>query len=840
MNGTDRSHRRTLGAELRGAAIGARHVVRRLRHSPGISAAAILTCALATGIYASVIAVVDRIVLRPLPYYEPERLIQISSEARGREWRFEISPTDLADGPARLRALYSRPIREQVGAIASSAPALGSGTSFTLSGDTATVTLYSATFGLLGTLGVRPAAGRDFVEDDAAAPGTTVLISHNLWRDRFGLSNAVFEQTFQAASAGIGLGAERPYELRIVGVLPQGFIPPSPSVTGGFDGLMLFRESRGSPGPSAVSHPVIARLRPDVSMERAAAEITAVATGVWHHEPGLHSSGNEPDRLVVQPLQAGLFHRLKGFARLAMLAAALLVALTAANLAVLLIVHHRQRARETAVHAALGASGASLVLVPVFEALVLAGAGGLIGLALAATLNRYVMLGLPDHLRVLATPIADVRILAAALAIVVVAGLAAALPAAYYRRRLDVMTLVRGGARGRSPARSHWRVALLVAQMALTTTLVGGAVIAGRNYLAVATATGFDPDGLVEFSVQHGRGLPPADRVQRTLDVIRKDPAVRLAGASWPNPIGRFTYTQEEMFWNDRSEAGGTWGVTPGLLEAMGTPLRAGRYFSDGDFLSAAPVAILNERGARTLFPSVPLTQVVGRFIESRFGTRTIIGVVQDTKPLGGTAAIAGVYVAITDPLSIPTAVENFSVIVRYDGSSPNRARLLDALEAEFGKVSLLTTPTLPKARAALQAPTFLLMLLLALGIAATAVSATVVVVMTSMTAAMRQHEMAVRVALGARLRHVLALFARSEGGTYLAGLAIGLPMALWFGSLLQAFIVEAGAADRLTYVAAALLMLLAIAGAVTQSVLRFHRRLARSIHAELTESARM
>jgi ABC-type antimicrobial peptide transport system permease subunit len=161
-------------------------------------------------------------------------------------------------------------------------------------------------------------------------------------------------------------------------------------------------------------------------------------------------------------------------------------------------------------------------------------------------------------------------------------------------------------------------------------------------------------------------------------------------------------------------------------------------------------------------------------------------------------------------------------------------ASITASLEARFGAGSLLSSPISPRIDAFMQAPRFLLMLLLGLGITAIVISTMAVFVMTTIAAGLRRHEIAVRVAMGASLRHVVRLFSRSELGTCLVGLLLGLPIAYWFGRLLQAFVIEAPATSHASYVLAGLVVFVVVVAASGQSVLRFHRRLRRTIQHEL------
>ena len=795
--------------------------VRQLWRSPGVVLAAIAICALATSLSASVVSVVDRIVLRPLPFHEPAELVQISSR----------SPSNTRSD-ALLPVLYGTAIREHAKAIAASSFALNGSTSLAI-GNNAPATFYFAPHSLLRTLGVRVVAGRDFVEQDVNTPGRHVLISQDVWQNRFGGAHDVFDRRFDSEKVGDMFGRRLPEPLWIVGVLPPDFIPPSSAITERLDGLILTRDYRAPAGSLTTFAPaLIARLRPGWTLEAAASELQSVARSVWNDRPDIQASSTPPELILVEPLRSGLFYKLAGFARLTLVAAALLVALGAVNLAILLVVHHRRHERDAAIQAALGASASTLVIAPLVEALLLSSAGCALGLGLAAGFTRLLTLGLPDHLRLLAVPITDVRVIAASVLIAAAAGLAAGIPAALYRRRAPMLNLVRSVARRRQ-VNTAWRPALLVVQMAVTTTLVGGAVVAGRNYLAAATAQGFEAEGLATLSSQYLIAVPPSQRVPQILRAVDALPDVAAAGVAVPNLI--LPSEEDDPFWTDRGFTGGTWGITARLFETTATPVRAGRAFSDQEVWSGSPVALLNEKGARLLFPSERLRDVVGRQIDTRHGQRVVVGIVQDIKPIGRTTATAGLFVPITDPLAKDVdKVTSLPVLVRTTSAAIDTERATKHLDTELGGGNVIAFPAAPRLHAVLQAPTVLLILLLSLGIGAVAISATVVFAMTSMTAEMRRHEVAVRVALGARLGHVVTLFAKGEGGITLLGLGLGIPMSIWLGRLLQTFVMEAAATDYLTYVVAGVLMIVTVFTAVSQSVVRFHRRVIRSIQREL------
>lgn len=515
---------------------GIRVLNRRFRGAPGLVFAAVTVGALATSLNASVVSVVDRIVLRPLPFLEPDQLIQVSSRSQA------DSRSD-----ARLSLLYSSAIRERAKSISSSSFALGSSTTLRIANGAA-ATFYSATHNLLPTLGVRVAAGRDFVEPDAASPGRHVLISRELWLNQFGGAHDVFARSWESETVGDMFGRRFSEPLWVVGVLPPDFVPPSSEITEQLDGLILTREYRApATNPTMTSPALIARLRPGQTLDAAASEIKAVAQAAWIQRTDLHESGVPPDLLVIEPLRSGLFYKLTGFARLTLLAAALLVALSAVNLAILLVVHHRRHEREAAIQSALGPK-----------------------------------------------------------------------------------------------VNTSWRAALLVIQMAVTTTLIGGAVVAGRNYLAAATAQGFDAEGLATLSAQYLVGLPPAQRIPQIVHAVAGLREVAAVGVSVPSILGPFLHGESETFWKDRGVAGGIWGITDRLFEATATPMRAGRGFSEDEVAGRAPVALLNETGARVLFPAEKVRNIVGREIDTRQGRRVVVGVVQDIKPIGRTDAIAG------------------------------------------------------------------------------------------------------------------------------------------------------------------------------------------------------
>jgi hypothetical protein len=605
--------------------------------------------------------------------------------------------------------------------------------------------------------------------------------------------------------------------------------------------------------------PLVARLKPGVTFEAARADITSIVRRVHDRPAGVGGSDAPAGvEVTVEPLRSALLSPLTGVARLTVLGAALLVALSTANLAMLLVVHHGTRRREAAIQTALGASTSSLILTPVVEAVVLAGAGVALGLVTAIALHHVVTGVLPGHLRALAVPIADARVLVATILIVLVAAIAGGLPAAWYRRRADATGLLRMSAARTTRSHAAWRTALVITQVAVTTAFVGGGVIAVRNYLAAATSLGYEPRGL-------GPDLRP----------VRNDAARcrSCSGDSRPHPVrprrrgrrghaaGRAACDQLRRGILDHERHQGRRMGRVGRdvrRDAGAPPCRSIHHRLSVE--SGAPVLVLNGRGLVALFPSVAPKDAIGLHLDTPHGARTIVGIIEDIKPLGQTTGAPGLYVPLGDPLT-PSTGSDASFLVRsrradaFDraqtyafeatgaGSvAPGRAasrepllaRVTASLEARFGAGSLMSSPISPRTEAFVQGPRFLLMLLLGLGITSMVISTMAVFVMTTIAAGLRRHEIAVRAAMGASLAHVVRLFSRSELGTCLVGLLVGLPMACWFGRLLQAFVIEAPATSHAGYVLAAFVVLAAIVAAAGQSLLRFHRRLRRTIQHEL------
>ncbi len=563
------------------------HALKSLRRSPGFTAVAILTLGLGIGANVAIFSVVNAALIRPLPFPDPGQLVRLNPETR--KLSGSASPPDFADWRAQAHSFTEM-------------AAVNQGT-WALSADGPAEQLPGArvTPGFFRVMGVAPAAGRGFTDDDAA-PGqdNTVVISERLWRTRFGSS---------PATLGSHLRLDGVSRL-VTGIMPAGFDFPDAAdlwLPMGFDAQVLATQ-RG-----AHYLDVYARLEPGVPLPDAGTEMAAIAERIGKAYP----QANPGQTVRVTSLHDALVGNARGALLLLLAAVGVVLLIASVNVANLLLARGAARAREVAVRAALGASSARLASLVLAESLWLGLAGALLGLGLAVWGTGLVV--------ALAPPIAglkDVAVDRTVFGFALVEGLLTSclfglLPALRSGRRLDLQHGLRdGGAAvgGRAGRRS--RSILVVAEVALAVVLVVGAGLLLKSFARLSHVdAGFDPRDLLTFEVS----LPNLYSVERTaqfygslLERIDGLPGVQSAGAVFGLPLSGFGYqisvseldgrtlAPEEQ---DRTVSPQVRVITPDYLRSMGMRLVRGRGLTSADRNGATPVVLVNEAAARQLWP---------------------------------------------------------------------------------------------------------------------------------------------------------------------------------------------------------------------------------------------
>jgi predicted permease len=792
---------------LESAVADSRYALRQLRRNPGFASLAILTLALGIGATTAIFSVVYGVLLRPLPYPDPDRIVAVfETTSKG-------SPSRLADPNFDDFRDQSRSFR----AIAKYADFVVS----VAGGAEPTRTRAAAVSpAFLAALGVQPRLGRDFDATDArkGAP-PTLLVSHDYWRLRLGSPRELAPLRLKVDDAVFS----------VIGVLPPGFRFPADV------DLWLAADLEGE-NPSRTSHnySALARLRDGVTVAQAKADVSAIARRIRE------SSSERGDYLLADATVVPLHESLTGRARPALLvllaAVGFLLLVACANVANLQLAQASARSRELAVRSALGAPRARLVRQFLSEALLLALAGGGLGVLGAVAGVRGLIALAPPELPRLESVAVSLPVLAVAflVSVAVAAGLGA-FTAVRATAGSVRETLTQGG-RGQAGSAGAQRAgrAIVAAQVAITLVLAVGAGLFARSLTKVLeVAPGFRVDSVLAMDVALPSRDDPAAKAGQArffatlLGRLSALPGVRQAGATGGLPMdgghpdGLFllmapgaeapTPERLEGLFQQKERLGTAdfCPATEGYFRVLGIPLVRGRLFDDHDGPDSPHVALVTEALARARWPG---QDVIGQTIE--FGNMdgdlrllTIVGVVGDTHEYGlESQPRPTVYVNL---LQRPRPQASVTLLTSGDVASVVSAArgVVQQLDPEvpvrFRALSQVVSATLGSRR-------FNLVLIGGFALTALLLAMAGVFGVMAYAVAQRTREIGVRLALGAGSGEVAALILRQGLRTILAGAAIGALASLALTRALRAQLYGISASDPLTYAAVSLVLVAA------------------------------
>lgn len=769
-----------------------RHAIRGLRRQPGFTLTATLTLALGLGLAIGLFAVVDAVLLRPLPFADQDELVVMweRDDSTGNP-HIEVSLPNFEDWRAEADAFTDM-------------AAMGS----TTWGDVEvqedppvrlTISAVSASF--FDTLGAQALHGRTFVsaEDEPEAPRTMVL-SHAAWQQ-------YFDEDPDIVGSAVPVGARRE-PFTVVGVMPPAFqFPPGAEVWTpvGRELAGIFRENAMDPGMQrglGVLY-VIGRLAPGRTLEQARAEMDVIVPGLWQS----HFSRWDTRRVVMTPLAGHVFGN--GEAALLVLqgGALLLLLIAAVNVTGLVVLRSQSRRRDVAVQCALGIGRGGLFRARLMEMLLMTGAAAAGGLALAWTaLPVLAALGPPDLPR-LAEAAINVRAVLLAAALAIALGLAMTAATSPGGRRLPLTAWLRDGARGATGGRagSAARNAFVVSQVAMALVLTVGAGLLASSYLNLTRVDlGYRPAGVLSLTLTPRDGVYVADSQRRTawrelLDRIREVRGVEAAGGALLLPFeygvvgvdGGVVLEGEPLDGPDRPERPpiAMQSVSPGYFQAMGIDLVAGRTFTDRDTVEAPAAVVVSESLAGYLWPSAePLGRrliAIGAEAESDDSPawQTVVGVVADARYRELERGRFDLYVPFTQ---VPMRLNH--LVIRAEGDP---AQLAPAIRSEVRRadpnfVIGSITPLRSLVDDVLRPWRFNMTMATLLAALATGLAAIGLFGAVTFGVARRTREIAVRRAVGAQTRDVLRLVWGQSLGLALLGGLIGLGAALASGALLR------------------------------------------------------
>lgn len=756
-----------------------RFAFRMLAKRPGFTTVAVLALALGIGANTAVFSVIRGVVLRPLPYREPDRLVALW-ESNPMALREPASPPNFKDWSERNTSF------EAMAAYGQSSATL------TEMGEAELLTTCLVTPNYFELLGVAPALGRNFAKDDAEKE--VALLSSGLWERRFGRDPQILGRSLRIAGKLI----------TVIGVMPSGFLPPD------IDGrrapeLWYPLHANDLAGAERRSDflRVLARLKPGVTVERARAEMTAIAARLTEQYPADNSAWT----LEVHPLSEAISGDVKRPLWLLLGSAAVLLLIACANVANLSLARSTERRREFAIRAALGGGAGRLFRQLITESLLLALFGGVAGFLLGVWTSRAMIhFGGAFIPRSAGVKLDSWVMLFALVASAVTAILFGVVPARQ-ASKADLNEALKSSSRGAVAGRKHVRAALVIAEVALSLVLVIAAGLLLRSFWQIESVDlGFEASHLLTASVR----LPTdfartANFLNELLGRIERLPGVTSAAASAGAPVtaaGHNAYTIEGMPAppNDISRDAILDPVTPGYFRTMGIALRSGRYLIDEDS-AQSPHAVISETLARRNFPN---ENPIGRRISFDSGKTfwTIAGVVGDVHQQGVTTVPkAQVYIsqrqypisrvvlvvrATLDPLSLVSAVRGE----------------LRAMDKDLPMTNVATEGQLIAANIAPRRFALTLIGLFA-GLALLVASIGIYgVISYSVTESTK--ELGIRMALGALKSDVLKMVLGRGLKLVLIGIAAGAMAALAATRVMASFLFNVSATDPVTFVAVA------------------------------------
>lgn len=793
-----------------------RYAFRSFRKRPGFVGVVVLTLGLGIGATTAIFSVVNAILLRPLPVRDPERLVNIQEQTEQGRLTSSVSLPEFLEyrerssGVTDVAAHHLSDITLNTGAQAGVTLALD----------------VSANY--FDVLGIQPALGRFFSEDEARGPGaaTVVVISYDLWQSELGGDASVLGRTIHINGQ----------PLTIIGVTPRGFhgtmLGARPRVwlpAGLYDRLQARRDVYTWGWHTWLQ--LFGRLDPGVELEQAEARFTAIARQVaaTHEYP---SVGQAPTAMRVRPFSA-LPSRIRdgarGFVALLFGTAALVLAIATVNVAGMLLARGADRGREMAIRLALGARRRRLIGQLMIESVALALAGGMAGLVLAVWLTDLLAAVPPPFAGPFQLDLSiDMSVLLFAALVSVGTGALVGLAPAFHATRRDVSETLKDG--GTHPRRSRLRSIMVAAQLALSLVLLVAARLLARTLqLALNIDHGFDPRGVVAMELNlrlngydAGRGRALYDGL---LERVRALPEAEGAALAEVVPLGssrQQTPVRVPGFEPPPGEPGFWVGynvVSPEYFETVRMPILSGRGFTEADRDGRQPVLVINETCARRFWRD---ESPIGKRVERAGVEAEIVGVVPDGK-----------YRSFSEEPTafayVPFAQEYAQAMWLHVRARGDMAGLVAGIRGELRaldpNVAPIVVTTLEDVLGSSLFPQQLAAVLIGgFGLVGLSLAAVGMFGLLSFVVAQRTREIGLRMALGARQGDVVRLVLTDGVKLLGGGAAIGLVAALATTHVLRGLLHGVSPTDPVTL----LVVVALLAGAALAAAFLPARRAAR------------
>ncbi|HKW63263.1 MAG TPA: ABC transporter permease [Candidatus Acidoferrum sp.] len=783
-----------------------RYGLRALRSNPGFSIVAILTLALGIGANTAIFSVIDSVLLRPLPYGDPDKLVMLWENSPSRNPHNTVSPPDFLDWGQR-NAVFS-----------GIAGLFDQRANLTGNGQPQEVVLQDVTANFFSILGVNPILGRGFTaENDQPGHDNVLILSYGFWKERYGGESSIIGKTITLNG----------HPLIVAGVAPEGFdwFIKDSSLTGAKPQMWtpwIIPTSFHDRKNVGRFMTVVARLKPSATVQQARVQMNTIAAQIAQEYPDFN--GNWGANAV--PVREQISGDLRPALWILFGAVGFVLLIACANVSSLLLARAAAREREMAIRTAIGASRWRIAFQLLTESVLLAVIGGGIGVALAVWGTNALLAATPRNLLDLRSVSVDTRILAFAVGSTLLAGLIFGFLPSFISAHSSVTETLKEGGRSSSAGKGRGRArsAFVVLQMCLALVLLAGSGLLIRSFIRlVGVDPGFDASHLLTFKVtlpglKYGTDAKCQAFFQELLPRLSHLPGVRsVTMNSFPPFTGLGAATgvrllsQPPRSLKDLPDAE-VRVVGPNYFSTMGIPLRAGRTFSEDELAQARHVVIINQAFADKYLSDVnPLGQKAVIFMksleESGNTPSEIIGVAGDVRQMGldtpseptvywphPELVYSGMTILVrtsNDPLALVSAVRN--ELQQVDPEQPMAA---------VATMEQLLGDSLARSR-------FTMLLLgifaaLALALAAVGIYGVIAYGVTQ-----RTQEFGIRIALGAEGSDVLRLVLGQGTRLVLLGIGLGVVLALMLGRFLAALLYGISPTDPLTFGAVAVLLAL-------------------------------
>ncbi|MEP7343115.1 MAG: ABC transporter permease [Acidobacteriota bacterium] len=769
-----------------------RYGFRMLLKKPGFTLIAVITLALGIGANAAIFSVVNTVLLRPLPFKEPDRLMMIRETKLPQFPEFSVSPGNFLDWK-KQNTVFERLVAFR-------------GASFNLNGtgDPERLSGMSVTDGFLPMLGAQPQLGRDFLpEEDQPDHNKVVILSNGLWQRRFGGESKILNQT-------ITLDGQ---SYTIIGVMPAGFRFGGRETELWTPMGFTAQQAQNHGGHSLAA---IGQLKPGVTVEQARTEMVTIAGRLAVQYPNANTGWS----VKIMPMLEFTVRSIKPALLVLLAAVAFVLLIACANVANLLLARAAGRQKEIAIRTALGAGRWRIVRQLLTESVLLSLVGGAMGLLLAKWGMDLLLKLAPQDLPRMSDVSLDGRVLVFTAAVTLLTGVIFGLVPALQASKPNLNETMKDAGRGSTEGgrRQLIRNSLVVLEVASALVLLVGAGLMIKSFWQLQKVDpGFNPDDALTLTVSLPRTKYPEDHqrvtfFQQLLEKVGSLPGVQAAGASNVLPLGNdfvaaFVVQGRPPLPPGAGQSTNFYSVSADYFKAMGISLRRGRLIIERDTKDSPHVGVINETMAQKMFPD---EDPIGKRVT--FDTRganpdwyEIVGIVGDVKQYG-------LDQATTMQLYEPYAQQTFSsmtLIVRTAGDPANQTAAIRNAVLQLDKEQpIANIKTLDQyLSTSIAQQQFSMLLLGVFGAVALMLAAIGIYGVLSYAVTQRTHEIGIRMALGAGRRDVLRLVVGQGMLLTLIGVATGLVAAFALTRLMSTLLFGVSATDPLTFSLIALLL---------------------------------